>query len=170
MHPLFSPHSSPLLPVPWMRFHTALVNWHNQQAIYSLDFHPSGRIATGGADRLVKVRTVIVPLAEWTLVPLTRSYAERRPLGGKCRPPLALDPSASLSPSTPHPPSDMEVEPRAIQGGLPRDAERPCGARARRALLARWCALSSRPPFSLIFSRNASSDDMRRRLLETVAA
>lgn len=41
-----------------MRVKTLQVVWHNQKPIYSVDFHPSGVLATGGGDTDVKVCTV----------------------------------------------------------------------------------------------------------------
>ena len=41
-----------------MRVKTLQVVWHNQKPIYSVDFHPSGVLATGGGDKDVKVCTV----------------------------------------------------------------------------------------------------------------
>ena len=38
-----------------MRVKTLQVVWHNQKPIYSVDFHPSGVLATGGGDKDVKV-------------------------------------------------------------------------------------------------------------------
>lgn len=38
-----------------MKVKTPLIAWHSKEPIFSLDFHPSGRLATGGADNDVKV-------------------------------------------------------------------------------------------------------------------
>ena len=38
-----------------MRVKTLQVVWHSQKPIYSVDFHPSGVLATGGGDKDVKV-------------------------------------------------------------------------------------------------------------------
>jgi WD40 repeat protein len=38
-----------------MRFQTCLIVWHGKEPVLSVDFHPSGRLATGGADNTVKV-------------------------------------------------------------------------------------------------------------------
>jgi len=47
-----------------MKFNTFLIIWHNEQPVFSIDFHPSMRIATGGADECVKAS-----------ITLTTSYA-----------------------------------------------------------------------------------------------
>ncbi len=31
--------------------------WHGKEPVYSLDFHPDGTLATGGADKEIKVLT-----------------------------------------------------------------------------------------------------------------
>jgi WD40 repeat protein len=38
-----------------MRFQTCLIVWHSKEPVLSVDFHPTGRLATGGADNTVKV-------------------------------------------------------------------------------------------------------------------
>lgn len=38
-----------------MRAKTIQVVWHGKEPVYSLDFHPSGSLITGGADKEVKV-------------------------------------------------------------------------------------------------------------------
>jgi hypothetical protein len=43
-----------------MKFETLQIRWHDQQPVFSADFHQSGRLATGGADNTVKVA-----IAEW---------------------------------------------------------------------------------------------------------
>ena len=30
--------------------------WHESEPVWSLDFHPSGLLATGGGDKTIKVR------------------------------------------------------------------------------------------------------------------
>jgi len=42
------------------KFHTAFVNWHQTQAVFTIDFHRSGRIATGGADKMIKVCSMYI--------------------------------------------------------------------------------------------------------------
>lgn len=39
-----------------MKAKTLQVVWHSKQPVFSLDFHPSGLLATGGGDKDVKVR------------------------------------------------------------------------------------------------------------------
>ena len=39
-----------------MRVKTMQVMWHEEKPVYSIDFHPSGLLATGGGDKDVKVR------------------------------------------------------------------------------------------------------------------
>ncbi len=39
-----------------MKVKTVLIAWHGREPVYSIDFHSSGRIATGGADNCVNVR------------------------------------------------------------------------------------------------------------------
>jgi WD40 repeat protein len=34
---------------------TLQVVWHNREPVYTLDFHPSGLLATGGGDKEVKL-------------------------------------------------------------------------------------------------------------------
>jgi hypothetical protein len=38
-----------------MRAKLLQVVWHSKEPVYSLDFHPSGLLATGGGDKEVKV-------------------------------------------------------------------------------------------------------------------
>jgi chromatin assembly factor 1 subunit B len=38
-----------------MRFQTCLIVWHSKEPVLSVDFHPTGRLATGGADNTVKI-------------------------------------------------------------------------------------------------------------------
>ncbi len=38
-----------------MKAKTLQVVWHSKQPVFSLDFHPSGLLATGGGDKDVKV-------------------------------------------------------------------------------------------------------------------
>jgi len=38
-----------------MKVKTLLIAWHNREPVYSVDFHPSGRLATGGADKCVNI-------------------------------------------------------------------------------------------------------------------
>jgi chromatin assembly factor 1 subunit B len=40
-----------------MKVKTVLIAWHGREPVYSIDFHSSGRIATGGADNCVNVRS-----------------------------------------------------------------------------------------------------------------
>jgi len=39
-----------------MRAKTLQIIWHEKQPVFSVDFHPNGYLATGGADREIKVR------------------------------------------------------------------------------------------------------------------
>lgn len=41
-----------------MRAKTLQIVWHTKEPVFSLDFHPSGVLATGGGDREVKVRLI----------------------------------------------------------------------------------------------------------------
>jgi WD40 repeat protein len=47
-----------------MRFQTCLIVWHGKEPVFSLDFHPSGRLATGGADNTVKVVLLFVNIQD----------------------------------------------------------------------------------------------------------
>jgi hypothetical protein len=38
-----------------MRVKTVQIVWHSKEPVYSLDFHSSGLLASGGADKDVKV-------------------------------------------------------------------------------------------------------------------
>lgn len=38
-----------------MRIKTVQVVWHCKEPVFSIDFHPSGLLATGGGDKEVKV-------------------------------------------------------------------------------------------------------------------
>jgi chromatin assembly factor 1 subunit B len=40
-----------------MKVKTVLISWHGREPVYSIDFHSSGRVATGGADNCVNVRS-----------------------------------------------------------------------------------------------------------------
>lgn len=40
-----------------MKAKTLQVVWHSKQPVFSLDFHPSGLLATGGGDKDVKVNS-----------------------------------------------------------------------------------------------------------------
>lgn len=40
-----------------MRAKTLQIVWHEKQPVFSVDFHPDGYLATGGADREIKVRS-----------------------------------------------------------------------------------------------------------------
>lgn len=51
-----------------MRVKTLQVVWHNQKPIYSVDFHPSGVLATGGGDKDVKVSTANPIIAQPALL------------------------------------------------------------------------------------------------------
>ena len=42
-----------------MRVKTLQVVWHGKEPVYSLDFHPSGILATGGADKEIKVKPLV---------------------------------------------------------------------------------------------------------------
>lgn len=42
-----------------MRAKTLQVVWHDKKPIFSLDFHPSGLLATGGGDNDVKLWKVL---------------------------------------------------------------------------------------------------------------
>lgn len=52
-----------------MKCNTRLIAWHNKEPVLSLDFHPSGRLATGGADNTVKVSSSMIdtPLITYLL-------------------------------------------------------------------------------------------------------
>lgn len=39
-----------------MKPKTPQISWHGRDPIFSIDFHPSGRVATAGADNDVKVK------------------------------------------------------------------------------------------------------------------
>lgn len=39
-----------------MRAKTLQIVWHGKEPVFSLDFHPSGMLATAGADKDIKVR------------------------------------------------------------------------------------------------------------------
>ena len=47
-----------------MRIKTLQVVWHSQKPIYSVDFHPSGLLATGGGDKDVKVSQALLKQAK----------------------------------------------------------------------------------------------------------
>ena len=38
-----------------MKAKTLQIVWHGKEPVFSLDFHPSGILATGGADKDIKV-------------------------------------------------------------------------------------------------------------------
>ena len=38
-----------------MKAKTLQIVWHSKGAVYSVDFHPSGLLATGGLDKDIKV-------------------------------------------------------------------------------------------------------------------
>ncbi len=38
-----------------MRAKTLQVVWHSKEPVFSVDFHPDGTLATGGADKDIKV-------------------------------------------------------------------------------------------------------------------
>ena len=38
-----------------MKAKTIHIVWHNTEPVWSLDFHPSGLLATGGGDKEIKV-------------------------------------------------------------------------------------------------------------------
>jgi chromatin assembly factor 1 subunit B len=38
-----------------MRAKTLQIIWHSKDPVFSIDFHPDGYFATGGADREIKV-------------------------------------------------------------------------------------------------------------------
>ncbi len=42
-----------------MRVKTLQIVWHGKEPVYTLDFHPSGILATGGADKEIKVKALI---------------------------------------------------------------------------------------------------------------
>lgn len=42
-----------------MKVYTPEVVWHEKQPILSVDFHPCGRLASGGADNFVRVSGVV---------------------------------------------------------------------------------------------------------------
>ena len=44
---------------PDMRAKTLQVVWHDKKPVFSLDFHPSGLLATGGGDNDVKLWKVV---------------------------------------------------------------------------------------------------------------
>jgi chromatin assembly factor 1 subunit B len=39
-----------------MKVDTLMVLWHSKEPVFSVDFHPSGRLATSGADNDIKVK------------------------------------------------------------------------------------------------------------------
>jgi WD40 repeat protein len=39
-----------------MRAKTLQIIWHEKEPVFSADFHPGGYLATGGADREIKVQ------------------------------------------------------------------------------------------------------------------
>ena len=39
-----------------MKAKTLQIVWHGKEPVFSVDFHPDGYLATGGADKEVKVR------------------------------------------------------------------------------------------------------------------
>jgi chromatin assembly factor 1 subunit B len=39
-----------------MKAGTLQIVWHGRDPVYSLDFHPSGLLATAGGDKEIKVR------------------------------------------------------------------------------------------------------------------
>lgn len=39
-----------------MKAKTLQIVWHGKEPVYSLDFHPSGILATGGADKDIRVK------------------------------------------------------------------------------------------------------------------
>jgi hypothetical protein len=62
-----------------MRVKTLQIVWHGKEPVYTLDFHPSGILATGGADKEIKVKALIEACFEPLLPPrqqqkLTRCY------------------------------------------------------------------------------------------------
>ena len=40
-----------------MKVEVPMVSWHNQVAIFGVDFHPSGRLATASQDGSIRVRS-----------------------------------------------------------------------------------------------------------------
>jgi len=40
-----------------MKVKVLQIVWHNKEPVFSVDFHPSGVLATGGADSEIKVRS-----------------------------------------------------------------------------------------------------------------
>ena len=38
-----------------MKVKVLQIVWHNKEPVFSLDFHPTGLLATGGADSEIKV-------------------------------------------------------------------------------------------------------------------
>lgn len=43
-----------------MKAETLMVLWHSKEPVFSVDFHPSGRLASSGADNDIKVITIII--------------------------------------------------------------------------------------------------------------
>lgn len=41
-----------------MKAKTLQIIWHEKQPVFSVDFHPDGYLATGGADREIKVNHI----------------------------------------------------------------------------------------------------------------
>lgn len=39
-----------------MKAKTIQIVWHSKEPVWTLDFHPSGLLATGGGDKEIKVR------------------------------------------------------------------------------------------------------------------
>lgn len=46
----------PLTATSTMKAGTLQIVWHGRDPVYSLDFHPSGLLATAGGDKEIKVR------------------------------------------------------------------------------------------------------------------
>ena len=45
-----------------MKVATPMISWHAREPVLSVDVHSSGKIATGGADKFVRVSLVCFPL------------------------------------------------------------------------------------------------------------
>jgi hypothetical protein len=59
-----------------MRVKTLQIYWHNKDPVFTLDFHPhGGYLATGGADKDIKVCVIHSPRGERHLFAMTTAFA-----------------------------------------------------------------------------------------------
>ncbi len=56
-----------------MKAKTLQIVWHGKEPVYSLDFHPSGILATGGADKDIRVCFCVLLLSLKDHLPLKPS-------------------------------------------------------------------------------------------------